>query len=503
MSKKKFLALLLALVMLFSVMTGCKSDPTGDISSTGTASSETAESEDGEDVLSNIIDASSETSETSQESGLPASSETTSSKTSSTSSKVISTISVPEVTPNPDDLKATLPKLNITNKNITVCLDWPSSSLWVKAWVKALNVCYPGMKITWKIAQPVDKAAKLAVWKSSGLSPDAMYIKPEESWPTLINNDLLEPVDSYIDISTPFWGSARDTMNNLKISNKHYTLVSSVYMYGGVIYSRDLFKNAGLEDPVSLLKKDKWTWAVLESYAQKLTKVNVADDTKSRYGAYFAYAEVLFGSTGKDLIAYTPGGWVSNLNDAGIKDAINLITAMGPTGKNLCLTSDSDPESIRNKVRSGQIGMYVTAAGLGIEFPEDAKSGALLEVPIPRYTKSTKYYHAAVVDAFVIPKGAKNPIGGVAFANAVRAMTILDLDLPDDGSAADVRSTPEQDAIRKYALSKIIAVPMQFRRLADVVPYYSIWGPGFYSGTSYSSIVALEEPKILEELKKQ
>lgn len=497
MSIKKNLAFILSMFMLFSVITGCKSKPTSVNSTDGITSSQSDANGDGEDVLSTFDD-----SGLSEESGLPVSSAVDNSKTSSNTSSKFSTISVPKVTPNTDDAKAVLPKLNITNKNITVCIDWPSSSLWVKAWVKALDVCYPGMKIAWKQAVPAQKASKLAVWKSSGVSPDLMYIKPEESWPTLINNDLVEPIDSYIDINTAFWGSARDTMNGLKINNKHYTLVSSIYLLGGVIYRRDLFKNAGLEDPISLLNKDKWTWDVFESYAQKLTKINAADDSKSKYGAYLAYGELLFASTGKDLISYTPAGWVSNLNDAGIKDTINFITSIGPTGKNYCLTSDSEPDSIRNKVRSGQIGMYVTASGLGIEFPEDAKSGALLEVPFPRYTKSTKYYHAGVVDGFVIPKGALNPIGGVAFANAVRAMTILELDLPDDGTI-DVRSTPEQDAIRKYALSKVVAIPMQFRRLADVVPYYSIWGPGYFSATSYSSIVALEEPKILEELKKQ
>lgn len=50
----------------------------------------------------------------------------------------------PTPTKDPSDSKATLPKLDIKDKNITVCIDWSPESNWVKGWVSALNLLLSG-----------------------------------------------------------------------------------------------------------------------------------------------------------------------------------------------------------------------------------------------------------------------------------------------------------------------------------------------------------------------
>lgn len=412
----------------------------------------------------------------------------------------------PTPTKDPSDSKATLPKLDIKDKNITVCIDWSPESNWVKGWVSALNYCYPGMKITWKQATPDQKASKLAVWQKSGQSPDCIYVKPEESWPLLINNNLLEPIDEYIDIDSAFWGSAKGSMDRLKVNGHYYMMVSQIEKYGEVIYKKDLFTSRGMEDPIDLFYKDQWTWEKMDEYAKKLTRINASDPTKSTYGLYVAYGEPFIGTVGKDFISYDTSKkqWVSNLNDTGVKDAIAFITSLGATGNNYG-PSQGDPTAIRNMVKSGQLGFYCTGEGLGLEFPEESKSGALVAVPFPRYDKSKTYYQFGVITAFCVPKGAKNPVGAVAFANAVRAYAIMDLKIPDDGTVEKM-STDEQDAVWEYASTKLEYVVMDYRRLnegSDALPYYTLWGPGYLGGDSWSSVVAEQEPKILEALKKQ
>lgn len=504
MNRSKLVSLLLAVLLIITGLTACneKATPTGTTQSSITeTSADSALSEDDEVISAIIVSSESEESQTTGSGSEESGSQISETQSSTAVSSQPKPTNVPVITPDPADLEAKLPELNITNKNVTVCIDWAPNSSWVVVWGKAFEACYPGIKVSYKIATPAVKASKLAVWKSSGTSPDAIYIKPEESWPNLVNLDLVESIDSMVDMKAPFWGTVKSTMEGLKVNNKLYAIVTDEMLYGSVIYKKSVLQNAGLKDPIELFYEDKWTWDVFVDYAKKLTKINVEDDSKSRYGAFFHYAEPFIGSTGRDLIGYTSQGWVSYLNHADTKAYINFLQQLGPTGQNYTLTTDSDMTSVRAKTLAGQIGMFVTAEAPGLEFPTEFQQGQLSFVPIPRFTSSKTYYHASTVNAFYIPKGAKNPLAGLAYAASIRAMHIMDLDLPSDGTPASY--TEDQQYVLDYSTKVLTGVPMQFRRLSGTVEYYNIYGPTFLSGDSYSGIVAEWEPKIIEALRQE
>jgi len=502
MRKIKILSFIIAITLTAGMLASCKDKP-AEPSSSGLAPSEVLSSDEGTGELENTSSIYDDDDVVGSQLLTPTSKSPTA---VSSKPKTGNTVSAPTVSKNIEDSKAVLPKLNITDKNLTICIDWGPDANWVKAWVSALNFCYPGFKLSWKQASPAQKASKLMVWAASDQSPDVIYIKPEESWPLLVNKNLVEPVDQYIDINSAFWGSVRNTMNGMKIDNKHHVMISSIGHYGSVIYKRDVFTSKGWEDPTSLLFKDQWTWAKFEEYARNSTKINAADPDKSNYGIAMGYAEPFVGTVGKDFIKYdtTNKKWVSNLNDSAIKDAIALITSLGPNGNAYC---DMTSSNARDKVKSGQIAMLVTGEAMGLQYPDDSASGKLLEVPLPRYTKSSTYYHFGTGTAFAIPKGAKNPIGAVALANSVRAMSILDLKMPKDPSVKEMQ-TEEQKNIWKYVDNKVTYVNMDYRRLSEDstgpnLKYSSIWGPGFLPpGESWSAVVAKREPTIMEALKK-
>lgn len=398
---------------------------------------------------------------------------------------------------NPADKNAKMPKIDF-DKKVTICIDWDPKSEWVVRWEKSFKKSYPGHTVSYKQATPDMKASKLAVWANSGQSPDAIFVKPEESWPDLVNKKLVTPVDEYIDIKTPFWTGVKGTMDSLKISNKYYALVCESNLYGSVIYNPTVIKNAGLEDPQNLVKKNAWTWSNFEKYAKKLTKINSTDPSKSKYGVHIRYGEVFIPTTGKDLIEYSNGKWISNLNNNNVKSAIDFLRRIGPTGQKLTVTEESDPSTIRKMTVSGQVAMYVTAEAPSLEFPNEMKKGTLKHVPIPKADKASRYYAGASVGAFYVPKGAKNPKGGVAYACAVRGFNMGIVKINTESIY-----TKEQLAFNDIANSKIVGVPLQFRRLGGTVEYYNIYGPTYLSGDAYSGIVAEWEPKILEALKKQ
>ncbi|MFA5528877.1 MAG: extracellular solute-binding protein, partial [Peptostreptococcales bacterium] len=275
MKKINSLTFILAMSLILSFLPGCNGKT--DVSIESQASESDVESSDiisEDDVVSAIIKQSSEESiGIESEDSDPGETESSegdknSVASSSTASKAKPT-AMPTITTDPSDLEAKLPVLDIKNKNVTICIDWAPNSSWVVAWGKAFEACYPGIKVTYKIATPAVKASKLAVWKSSKTSPDAIYIKPEESWPNLVNLDLVEPVDNMININAPFWGTIKDTMEGLKINNKTYAIVVNKDIYGSVIYKKSVLQNAGLRDPIDLFFEDKWTWDVFEDYAKK------------------------------------------------------------------------------------------------------------------------------------------------------------------------------------------------------------------------------------------
>ena len=480
----RIIALLLAMMMTVCCFAGCKEDESEDFDSYYTYTSEITEEE-----VVDLVGSNDSTGTSSKD-------DTTISSTSSGNSSLIS--STPSIKENEDDKNAKMPEIEITNKKVVICIDWDPKSAWVQRWEKAFKKAYPGISVTYKQATPEMKASKLAVWANSNQSPDLVYVKPEESWPDLVNKNIVDPVDKYIDIDTSFWGSIKDTMDSLKVNNKYYALVSGIELYGSVIYNPTVFKNAGLTDPEILLYNNQWTWTKFEEYARKLTKINATDSTKSKYGVHIRYGEVFIPSTGKDLIEYSGGKWKSNLNDNNVKSAIDFLKKIGPTGSKYTINSENDPTTLRKMTVNGQIGMYVTAESAGLEFPDEMKKGTLKYVPIPKADSADKYYSGASVDAFYVPKGAKNPEGGVAYACAVRGFNIGIVEIK-----TEQEYTEAQEKIKKYALSVVTAVPLQFRRLAGTVEYYNIYGPTYLSGESYSGIVAEWEPKINEALKKQ
>jgi len=497
----RIISLLLALLMTLCCFAGCKEEPE-ELSSYYTYTSEITE--EGEDLVvggDTTTDATSQvTSNTDKNANTGTNTDTTNGGTvgngDSNGGSLIS--STPKVEKNEYDAKATMPKIDIKGEKISVCIDWDPKSSWVQKWEKAFKKAYPGIKVTYKQATPEMKASKLAVWANSNQSPDLVYVKPEESWPDLVNKNIVEPVDKYIDINSDFWGSIKGTMDSLKINGKYYALVSGVELYGNVIYSKKVMDDANLTDPEILLYNNQWTWSKFKEYARRLTKINSTDPKKSTYGVHLRYGEVFIPSTGKDLIEYSGGNWKSNLEDNNIKNAIEFIRDLGPTGSKYTITEETDPTTLRKMTVAGQIGMYVTAEAPGLEFPDEMKKGTLKYVPIPKADSANKYYSGAVVDAFYVPKGAKNPQGGVAYACAVRGFNIGIVDIK-----TEKEYTEAQKKILDYALSKVTAVPLQFRRLSGTVEYYDIYGPTYYSGESYSGIVAECEPKIKEALKKQ
>lgn len=511
----------LSLLLLLGLLTGCAEGPaesgasdadTSAASDAASAEDSAAESEDNSEddsgsllIGTTVQPGESGNSTTSPATKAPDNSNGKGENSLVTQTKATAPSGAPTIATTGTKKPVTLPKISLDpDKKLVVCIDWDPKSSWVVSWEKAFRACYDPKKeitIEYKTASPSMKASKLAIWKNAKQSPDVVYIKPEESWPTLINKGLAQPIDELTDLTAGFWEGVKGTMDGLKLNGKTYVAVSSTYYGGNVVYNPKVFKNAGLTDPRDLLYKDQWTFAKFEEYAKKLTRLNATDASKSTYGVFFHYYEPFLFGGGKDLIEYKNGKWISNLNDKTIAAGIEYLRKLGDTGNKYTLTSEKDMTTVRSMVTAGRVAMFVTAESPGLEFTNDEfNKGTLRFVPIPRYTESKTYYVGGTVDGWLVCNGAKNPEGGMAFAAAVRALDTLSLDV---GAAADTEIPADQKYCKVYANSVITVVPQQFRRLSGTIEYWDIYGAPVLEGASWSATVAEWEPKILEALSKE
>lgn len=87
-------------------------------------------------------------------------------------------------------------------------------------------------------------------------------------YPSLINSDLLEPLDSYItdaemsNSKNPTAGGlSADVLKSFQWGGKYYAAGSAKSIYSDVfMYNKKMFNDAGLEDPWELYQNGKWTW---------------------------------------------------------------------------------------------------------------------------------------------------------------------------------------------------------------------------------------------------
>lgn len=516
--KKRLWVCALTFLLLTASLAGCTKDPAESGTSEPSTASDTASAEDsvpadesGEDdsgsMLIGTTAAPDESEDNATTPGTKAPGESNGKDNSSLATQTRATrpSGAPTIGTTVTKKPITLPKFSLDpDKKLVLCIDWDPKSSWVESWEKAFRACYDPKKeitIEYKTASPSMKASKLAIWKNAKQSPDAVYIKPEESWPTLINKGLARPIDGLTDLSAGFWEGVKGTMDGLKLNGKNYVAVSSAYSSGYVIYNPKVFKNAGLTDPRDLLYKDEWTYAKFEEYAKKLTRLNATDASKSTWGISFHYYEPFLFGGGKDLIEYKNGKWISNLNDKTIAASIEYLRKLGDTGNKYVQTTEKDMTTMRSMVTSGRVAMFVTAESPGLEFTNDEfNKGTLRYVPIPRYTDSKTYYVGGVVDGWLVCNGAKNPDAGMAFATAVRALGTLNLNVD---AAADKEYPADQKYCNDYANSVVTVVPQQFRRLSGTIEYWDIYGGPVQEGTSWSATVAEWEPKIMEALSKE
>ena len=261
---------------------------------------------------------------------------------------------------------------------------------------------------------------RMAVAIASGQPYDLVCVY--DYWfPTMVVQDLLEPLDSYYTDVDLYNASKPDNGGILKQFTEHYTLNDKVYAVGSarsvyqlmMYYNKKLFRESGLEDPWELYKAGNWNWAKFMEMGTSVT-----DTKKSIAFTGFGDAHVWTSLCGLQVIKKNAdGSFRSCAKDADVIDAFKEYKAMY-LGTNPICVNGSSFENGTQYTNFAAITAYsnnVRAAAGSSAFDRDVTNLGVVPCPIPDANKNKAYpVHAST--GYASCKGAKDPSIAVCYA---------------------------------------------------------------------------------------
>lgn len=260
-----------------------------------------------------------------------------------------------------------------------------------------------------------DATVRFATLVLSGDSPDAVpYRSDQKDYPNYIVNNLVQPVNSYIDLEHPFFAEVRELYDEVKWGDKNYLLVTGFGTSTCMFYNKKIFEDAGLETPWELYLKNEWDWDKMREYAIELTEDRDMDGTPERYGLAVNRPFPMIYSTGKTLGTFNgvEKTFKHNAHDPDIARAMTFLSNLVVKDK-VCPTVISGALEMFGK---GEVAMtfgepfYTDPAVKAI-----AEQGYLGICPMARDPRVDKYYVRGQLSGIWIPDGAKNPYAAVAY----------------------------------------------------------------------------------------
>jgi multiple sugar transport system substrate-binding protein len=216
-------------------------------------------------------------------------------------------------------------------------------------------------------------------------APDVFYLDALEA-PFLMSQNVLEPLDSYIQTEFDLADFEDNLLNSFKYQNHIYGFPKD-YSTLVLFYNKKAFNNVGLKSPPT-------TWDELRRYSQKLTaKLNQYGFGESPELARQAYKIPAYGGKIVDK-----NGYAAFASEAGLK-GLNLVINQYQKDRTLVLKSDVGASSGSDMFGQGKVSMVIEGNWaipyLQETFPQI--DFATAEVPSINNKKGTMVYTVAYV----------------------------------------------------------------------------------------------------------
>ncbi len=270
-----------------------------------------------------------------------------------------------------------------------------------------------------------NKFDDLAALVMANTSPDFIGADDMDMFPKGAIKGMIEPIDDYIDFSTPLWADMKTAADQFMYQDKHYVAVSRIDPCYIWIYNKNTIDDNGFDQPADLFHEGKWNWDTMSEMCIEFTD---AEEDKFALDGWY-YENALTQSTGLPLIGMSDGKITNNIEDPKLAKAQDMMYELQ---KNGVVYPKQDHEW---KVRGDTFGEGI-GSGLTLFYPiglwaiEDApsvtkpygdlSSGEVMFVPVPCSADTDAQYIPSRIHGFCICKNAKNPEGVAAFLDCTR-----------------------------------------------------------------------------------
>lgn len=266
-------------------------------------------------------------------------------------------------------------------------------------------------------------ASKLQNLIGAGTVPDLVVSESttDPCFVTLANAGLVQPIDAYIDYNEPELKDLQSVYEAGLWNGQHYLAPYDNKPVYYMIYNSKLFEEYGYETPWELWEKGEWTW---DAFRELAAELNITDEN----GDYICYGTgapgygSLTGSTGVDYVALKDGFFENNLTHPDVVRAENYLNDMLFKDDIIKIKAQG---GWRNYWNRGMVAMQIIDSWMlkgSAEVSQAIQEGTLGIVPLPQDPQKVQpgvnvtYSQSG---GFCLVQGAQNPEAAAAFIRTI------------------------------------------------------------------------------------
>lgn len=297
---------------------------------------------------------------------------------------------------------------NLKGTTVTVVDDEVTDNENTKLFRKLVQEKY-GVKLKFiSLKDGVAGQNQFAQMVASGNPPD-VYGVDEVTFFRYVCSNIAQPLKPYLALEDPFWKSV--DLNDYYFNNQPYAIPATWGMKSYMcVYNKTLFKEQKQKTPHELYAEGKWNFKTFLETAKKMTLYAADGKTVKTYGVgTWDYGLFMYANGGKGLTEKN-GKLTATVDQKREMEGLQLLYDLVNAGA--FYTGDS------------YMGFGRRTVAMHLEQPANAVGNfdyynnmedEIGIVPLPQATDG-KYYVPRAGGAMVIPRNARNPLGGAAYA---------------------------------------------------------------------------------------
>ncbi|MBQ5840855.1 MAG: extracellular solute-binding protein [Clostridia bacterium] len=401
MNLKKVLAMLVLVALCVTLVAGCGGDPvTSDVSADGESMPEGVSDVESAPVVSGDGATTS--------AGNTTSTKKTTAKTTKKNSGFLDDGGNGGDTMTDDTVIEGLPALSskVTNKTVKLLTHvYPNSS---NKKITSKYIKQYDLTVEHIVVPYASKVTRLIQMIAANDSPDVVGM--DETYLTILHNNLAQPTEEYIDYSDKVWDDVRKLHEARKWKGKIYEVIIHAVPSRILWYNAKLFKAQALKTPVEYYDAGNWNWNTFLDVAKKLTVDLNNDGVIDQYGFGGESLQFMFfGAVNESFVkADANGKLANNMRSANIAKAMNMFADV-QLNEGIYCPSPSFEKLMNNQMAMGYYGTWNLSSA-----EDKVKAGDLAWAPAPS-APGMKNYNFPTYESNFIPKGAKNPHGAGAY----------------------------------------------------------------------------------------